>query len=60
VNLARFDGLEWMTTDKPLWFVGEYLFTIRHHQLLRPGMVKHLHRVDSRTFRAGCVDRAEK
>ncbi len=60
VNLARFDRLEWMTTEKPLWFVAEYLFTIRHIKLLRPGMSKRLHRLDDRSYRAGCVDRAEK
>ena len=60
VNLARFDRLEWMTTSKPLWFVTEYLFDIHHYKLLRPGMAKRLHRLDSRSFRAGCVDRAEK
>jgi hypothetical protein len=60
VNLARFDGLEWMTTEKPLWFIADYLCTIRHHKLLRPGMAQRLHRLDDRSFRAGCVDRAEK
>lgn len=60
VNLARFDRLQWMTTEKPLWFVCEYLCTIRHHQLLRPGMAPRLHRLDDRSFRAGCVDRAER
>jgi hypothetical protein len=60
VNLARFDDREWMTTEKPVWFIAEYLFTIRHTPLLNPALIKHLHRVDGRTFRAGCVDRAEK
>ena len=57
VNLARFDRLEWMTTEKPLWFVAEYLFTIRHYQLLRPGMARRLYRLDDRSFRAGCLGR---
>ena len=60
VNLARFDDREWMTTEKPVWFIAEYLFTIRHTPLLNATLIKHLHRVDGRTFRAGCVDRAEK
>lgn len=60
VNLARFDRMEWMTTEKPLWFVGEYLFTVRHYKLLRPGMARRLHRLDDRSFRAGCLGRAEK
>jgi hypothetical protein len=60
VNLARFDHLDWMTTEKPVWFIAEYLFTIRHYKLLTPSMVKRLHRLDDRSFRAGCLGRAEK
>ncbi|HVO79078.1 MAG TPA: hypothetical protein VMT28_00025 [Terriglobales bacterium] len=60
VNLARFDPLAWMTTDKPLWFIAEYLFDIHHYRLLTPAMAKRLHRLDDRSFRAGCLDRAEK
>ena len=60
VDLARFDHLDWMTTEKPLWFIAEYLFTIRHFRLLKPQMVRRLHRLDDRSFRAGCLGRAEK
>ena len=60
VNLARFDYLDWMTTDQQLWFIAEYLFTIRHFRLLRPKMANSLHRLDDRSFRAGCLGRAEK
>jgi len=60
VNLARFDRLHWMTTDQPLWFIAKYLFTIRHFPLLKPQMAKRLHRLDDRSFRAGCLGRAEK
>ncbi len=60
VNLARFDRLDWMTTDQPLWFVAEYLFTIRHFPLLKPQMAKRLHRLDDRSFRAGCLGRAKR
>jgi hypothetical protein len=60
VNLTRFDARDWMTTNEHLWFIAEYLFTIRHHSLLRPGMAKRLHRLDHRSFRAGCLGRAEK
>jgi len=60
VDLARFDHLNWMTTDRPLWFIAEYLFTIRHFPLLTPSMAKRLHRLDHRSFRAGCLGRAEK
>ncbi|MGH9530313.1 MAG: hypothetical protein ACRD2S_10395 [Terriglobales bacterium] len=60
VSLARFDDREWMTTDKPLWFIAEYLFEIHHYRLLAPGTEKRLHRLDDRSFRAGCLGRAEK
>jgi hypothetical protein len=60
VNMARFDHLEWMITDKPLWFVAEYLLEIRHFKLISPVIAKHLHRLDDRSFRAGCLGRAEK
>lgn len=60
VDLRRFDHLNWMTTDKPVWFVAEYLLTISHTPLITPAQAKRLHRLDSRTFRAGCLDRAEK
>jgi hypothetical protein len=60
VNLKRFDHLHWMTTEEPVWFVAEYLFNIRHFPLLKPQMAKRLHRLDDRSFRAGCLGRAEK
>src|SRR2546430_11179019 len=46
VNLARFDHRHWMTTDQPLWFIAEYLFTIHHYRLITPAMVRNLHRLD--------------
>jgi hypothetical protein len=60
VNLKRFDYLEWMTTEKPVWFIAEYLCEISHYDLLPRGMARRLARLDDRSFRAGCLDRAEK
>jgi len=60
VNLARFDQLEWMTTEEPIWFIPEYLCEIHHYKLLSPGMIKHLHRVDTRLFRAETLGKAHK
>jgi hypothetical protein len=50
VNLARFDHLHWMTTEKPTWFIAEYLCEIPHISLLTPAMKKNLTRVDRRTM----------
>lgn len=60
VNMTRFDPRGWLTTEEDLWYVAEYLFTIRHHRLVTPAMIKKLHRLDDRSFRAGCLGRAEK
>jgi len=59
-NLKYFDSRNWMTTEKPVWFVAEHLFTIRHFALLKKGLEKNLSRIDDRLFRGECVDRAIK
>src|SRR5919108_5045628 len=51
VNLARFDHLNWMTTNKPIWFIAEHLCEIPHISLLTPAMERNLTRVDQRTLR---------
>jgi hypothetical protein len=50
VNLARFDDQQWMTTEKPVWFIVYHLFEVKHYKLLTPAMIRRLHRVDDRTF----------
>ena len=50
VNLARFDRLNWMSTEKPIWFIAEYLCEIAHTPLLTATMAKHLVRLDRRTI----------
>jgi len=60
VDLTRFDHLDWMTTDKPIWFIARYLFEIQHYPLIARSQAQGLHRLDDRSFRAGCLGRAEK
>jgi hypothetical protein len=55
VNLARFDDLNWMTADKPIWFIAEHLCEIPHIPLLTSTMEKNLTRVDARTVRGEMV-----
>src|SRR6202045_3877264 len=50
VNLARFDDRNWMTSEKEIWFIAEYLCDIPHQPLLKRGLEKHLTRVDRRTW----------
>jgi hypothetical protein len=60
VNLARFDDLNWMTTDKPVWFIAEHLCEIPHIQLLTPAMEKNLTRLDPRSVRAEMTGHRKK
>src|SRR5213596_4196115 len=60
VNLRRFDDRDWMSTDKPIWFIAEYLYEISHISLLTPAMEKRLIRVDSRTFKAEMLGHRKK
>jgi len=55
VDLARFDRREWMTSEKDVWYIPEYLLEISHTPLLAPGTAKRLHRVERRTYEAGLV-----
>ena len=55
VDLRRFDHLDWMTTEKAVWFIPEYLCEISHYRLLKPGMRARLARLDQRSFDAGLV-----
>ena len=60
VNLARFDRRNWMTTQKPVWFIAEYLCEIPHTPLLRSTMEKNLSRVDPRTIEGEMVGHRKK
>jgi hypothetical protein len=60
VNLARFDPLQWVATDKPIWFIAEYLCEIPHISLLTSPMAKNLTRVDQRTLRGEMVGHRKK
>jgi hypothetical protein len=55
VNLKRFDRLHWMTAEKPVWFIAEYLCEIPHTPLLPLSVAKSLTRVDARTVKAEMV-----
>jgi len=49
INLARFDQRHWMTSERSIWFVAEYLCEIPHTPLMTPAQVHKLTRIDKRT-----------
>jgi len=60
VNLARFDRLNWMTSDKPVWFIAEHLCEIPHVRLLTPAMERNLTRLDPRSVKAEMTGHRKK
>src|SRR5437762_1106090 len=60
VNLARFDHLNWMTTEKPIWFIAEYLCQIPHISLLTSSMKKKLNRLDPRSVAGEMIGHLKK
>jgi hypothetical protein len=55
VNLSRFDRIGWMTTEKDLWEVGDYLCATPHRQVLTRAMIRRLRPVDKRLYEAGLL-----
>ena len=60
VNLKRFDDQQWMTTEKPIWFITYYLVDLQHYKLLPRAVAKRLHRVDERLFQGETLGKVYK
>jgi len=59
VNLARFDGIGWMTAEEDVWPIPEYLTMVAHTALLTPAIGRRLTRMDDRLYRAGMLGSAK-
>lgn len=59
VNLARFDRINWMTTEEDLWGIGEYFYTVSHSRVMIPVIERKRRRLDQRLFEAGLVGAAQ-
>ena len=55
VSLARFDRINWMTTEEDLWEIGEYFYTVPHSRVLTPVIERRRRMLDRRLFEAGLV-----
>lgn len=55
VNLARLDSHSWMTTEEDLFFIGEFLNTLPHKNVLQSELSKRRMKLDQRLYDAGHV-----
>lgn len=59
INLARFDRINWMTTEENLWEIGEHFYTVSHSRILPAEMERKRRMLDRRLFQAGLVGAAQ-
>jgi hypothetical protein len=52
VNLARYDHRKWMTDMEDLDFIGDYLFAIKHTNVIPEAQRKLLHKADKEVVKA--------
>jgi hypothetical protein len=60
VNLSRFDHQHWMTSQRSIWFIAEYLCTIPHRSLLTQAQSRQLTKIDQRTRAAEMLGHRKK
>src|SRR5215472_8885734 len=53
INLRRFDKMGWMTAERDVWEIPNYLCEISHTSILRNGAERKLARMDERLYKAG-------
>jgi len=53
VDLSRFDKLNWMTTEKNLFFIERYLYKVKHKKLITKPMIRSLRRTTQDVKDAG-------
>jgi hypothetical protein len=46
VDLSRFDKLNWMDTEDNLDYIGDYLYTVKHHKILDRKSILNLSQAD--------------
>jgi len=55
LDLSRFDGRRWMTTDEDLEYIGDKLNVIKHIPVMTRGMIRRLNRADKDLVKAGLL-----
>jgi hypothetical protein len=53
VNLSRFDKIKWMTTEKELWEIPDYLAKVKHFPILTKSQIGNLRNADKIEILAG-------
>lgn len=55
VSLSRFDKLAWVTSEKEIWYIDDFLDTVKHLPILNQNQIKNLRRADKIEIAAGKI-----
>ncbi len=53
IDLSRFDRQGWMTAEEDIWYVPEYVDSVRHYTLLSRTQIRTLRRADKMERKVG-------
>ena len=53
VNLSRFDKLNWISSQEPVWFIPDHLTKIKHFPILNRKQIRTLRKADKIEIQAG-------
>ena len=55
INLDRFDKFNWISSEKDVWFIPDYLAKARHFPILTRSQIAGLRRADKPEIEAGKI-----
>lgn len=55
VDLSRFDGKGWMTSEDEVWYIPDYLSRIKHFPILNKRQIHSLRKADEIEIKAGKI-----
>ena len=53
VDLSKFDKRNWVTEEKDLWYINDYLADVRHYPILNKKQIAFLRKADELEIEAG-------
>ena len=53
VDLSKFDKRKWISSEEDIWYIPEYLTTIKHFNILNKSQIKALRKADKLEIEAG-------
>jgi hypothetical protein len=59
VSLRQFDRIGWITAERDVWEIPNYLCAISHTRMMTPATERSLSRMDHRLLEAGCLGMAK-